>query len=248
MEITRAIAAENSVIASVAAERTRALGAEAVVSMSVLMEASRAAGVESSLAVAIASLVAVEASRAVGVELSISSRLQAEITRALGAEASVGAAEMQRAMAAEGSIAAVVPVLVSTRIASISATSIGAAQRVTVWSTRTAGSYNLISITDTARWTTGQPAVGVWTCLLRSDNGAHWMGYVFTLSVSFYFCNSAYSPFNGGHCSSIYNSYVANASPSGCGTSITSWGGTGAFSFDPGACVQTITLTCTSLG
>ena len=111
--------------------------------------------------------------------------------------------------------------------------------REVIWSTGTAGSYNLRTIFDAAR--NGGLAPGLYDCVMRTTNGAHWMGYRFTAALNYYIGWSAYPHY-------FHNAYAVHAGTSGCSASITSFdAANGSFSFVPGNCFQTIHLVCTNL-
>lgn len=111
--------------------------------------------------------------------------------------------------------------------------------REVIWSTNVAGSYSLRGIFDTAR--TNGLSPGLYDCVMRTDNGAHWMGYRFTAAVNYYIGWSAYTHY-------FHNVYAVHAGTGGCSASITSFdGGSGAFYFQPGNCFQTIYLVCSNL-
>ncbi|MSP92785.1 MAG: hypothetical protein EXR79_13435 [Myxococcales bacterium] len=104
-----------------------------------------------------------------------------------------------------------------------------------VWSTNKAGSYDLRKVFDDARAAGMTP--GVYDCVLRTDNGAHWTGRRFTASVNFYMGN-------GGYPHKFHNVSDVQAGPDGCSAGLTAFDAAGTFSFDPGTCSQTIGLVC----
>eukprot|EP00048_Salpingoeca_helianthica_P015957 m.229622 g.229622 ORF g.229622 m.229622 type:complete len:447 (+) comp17789_c0_seq1:88-1428(+) len=237
----------STVASGLAAEVSRATILDVQLSTALSQEISRAITVDGILAVNASTLVWAEQARASTVEATLSAAIITERSRILGVQSNLSAAlnsEITRASTAEAFVLA----NSTARLASAMAT---VPTKRVVWSTNTAGSYTIMNIIDTARWTTGFPGIGVYNCVIRSDNGAHWSGFMFTVSVNFYYCTSTYTPQVGSpHCTYIFNSVAAAASPSGCGgTVFTSWAGTGngAFTYAPGICSQWITLTCTSL-
>lgn len=113
--------------------------------------------------------------------------------------------------------------------------------REVIWSTATAGTYSLQTIFDAARQS--GLAHGLYDCVLRTSNSAHWMGYRFTAAVNLY--NKDQQP---GHPHRYHHAYVVDGSTSGCSTSLTSFdASTGSFSFVPGNCFQSIVLVCSNL-
>jgi hypothetical protein len=111
--------------------------------------------------------------------------------------------------------------------------------REVIWSTGSAGNYSLRTIFDAARTAGLEP--GLYDCVLRTTNGAHWNGYRFTAALNYYIGWPAYTHY-------FHNVYAVHAGTSGCSTSIYSFdGSTGAFSFTPGNCVQTVHLVCSNL-
>lgn len=112
-------------------------------------------------------------------------------------------------------------------------------EHIHVWQTNATGSYNLRTIFDAAR--NGGLSPGVYDCVLRTTNGAHWTGYRFTASLNYYIGWSAYPHY-------FWNAYTIQAGPSGCSGGVTSFdASSGAFSFNTGNCVQTVFLVCNFL-
>ena len=108
-----------------------------------------------------------------------------------------------------------------------------------IWSTSTSGTYSLRTIFDSARSSGLVP--GVYDCVLRTSNQAHWTGRRFTASVNYYINNPSYPH-------QFYNAFDVQAGSSGCSGGLTSFdGSTGAFTFDPGNCFQSISLVCNRL-
>lgn len=111
--------------------------------------------------------------------------------------------------------------------------------REVIWSTSTQGSYDLRAIFDAAR-SAGLPP-GLFDCVLRTTNGAHWNGYRFTAALNYYIGWSAYTHY-------FHNAYAVNAGTSGCSISLQSFdASTGTFFFTPGNCVQSVHLVCSNL-
>ena len=107
-----------------------------------------------------------------------------------------------------------------------------------VWSTNKAGSYDLRKIFDDAR--TAGMVPGVYDCVLRTDNGAHWTGRRFTAALNFYIGNGSYAH-------KFHGVLDVQAGPGGCSAGLTAFDAGGTFSFDPGNCSQTIGLVCNRL-
>lgn len=111
--------------------------------------------------------------------------------------------------------------------------------KISVWQTNATGSYNLRTIFDAAR--NGGLSPGVYDCVLRTTNGAHWTGYRFTASLNYYIGWSAYPHY-------FWNAHTIQAGPSGCSGGVTSFdSSSGAFSFNTGNCYQTVFLVCDHL-
>lgn len=109
-----------------------------------------------------------------------------------------------------------------------------------VWSTNVGGTYDLTDIFDDAR--RAGMSYGVWDCVLRTDNEAHWTGRRFTASVNAYIANPT-------HTHHFYSPLNVEASPAGgCDGGLTSFdASTGAFTLVPGSCGQRISLKCNLL-
>ncbi len=111
-----------------------------------------------------------------------------------------------------------------------------------IWHSSVAGNFNLKTIIDTAK-TNGVLQPGFYNCVLKTSNEAHWTGKSFMLNVNYYTGNVTYPH-------QIYNVIDISAITSGCWTGgLTAFNPiTGNFSFAPGVCFQSITLTCSCQG
>ena len=106
----------------------------------------------------------------------------------------------------------------------------------TIWTTGTSGSYNLRTIFDDARNAGLNP--GVYDCVLRTNNEAHWTGRRFTASVNYYIANPAWPH-------QFHNDLNIEAMPAGCNGGMSQFNGnTGNFDFNSGNCSQSIRLVC----
>jgi len=113
-----------------------------------------------------------------------------------------------------------------------------------IWNTNVAGNYNLRTIIDVAR-SNNVLKPGVYNCVLKTNNAAHWSGRAFKISANLYIGNASFYH-------KIYD-VVDVSAPNylgGCWTGgLASFNAsTGAFSFSPGVCVQSISLTCSCQG
>lgn len=113
-----------------------------------------------------------------------------------------------------------------------------------VWKTNVAGNYNLRTIIDAAR-SNNILNPGVYNCVLKTNNAAHWSGRAFKISANLYIGNASFYH-------KVYD-VVDITAPNylgGCWTGgLTSFNATtGAFSFSPGVCFQSISLTCSCQG
>ena len=109
-----------------------------------------------------------------------------------------------------------------------------------IWSQGDAGSYSLRDIFDEAR--EDGLSYGAYDCILKTSNGAHWKGNRFLAIVNYYTQSSSFPHL-------YYDIQNLDAgSAGGCSDGLTSWlDSSGNFSFSPGNCSQSITLTCTIL-
>ena len=112
----------------------------------------------------------------------------------------------------------------------------------TIWSKAyptATGTYNIKTIFDTARSNGLVP--GLYECVLRSSNPAHWTGRMFTASINYYISIPSWPH-------RIFNVIDIAAMPSGCSNGLMSFDGTtGDFNFDSGNCFQDIRLVCNRL-
>ena len=107
-----------------------------------------------------------------------------------------------------------------------------------LWSTSTNGSYNFITIMNSAR-SANIISPGIYDCGLRTSNLAHWTGLRFTAMFNYYI-NSDQWP------QKFTNVINADAAPNnGCSGGLSSFNTTsGAFTFDTGNCYQSISFVC----
>ncbi|EGD80781.1 hypothetical protein PTSG_11715 [Salpingoeca rosetta] len=110
-----------------------------------------------------------------------------------------------------------------------------------LWQTSSANTYSLRDIFDDLRRQGMSP--GVYDCVLRTNNEAHWTGRRFTITVNLYVRTT-----NPNYPHIIKELIDINAGSSGCNGGLTSFSvsssNTATFSFTPGNCVQKLTLAC----
>lgn len=115
----------------------------------------------------------------------------------------------------------------------------GGNPKTTIWNTSTDGSYSLRTIFDNAR--IGGLPHGVYDCVLRTNNEAHWTGRRFVAAVNLYTGSDSYPH-------KFHDVVDIQAGPAGCSGGLTSFdGSTGTFSFVSGNCIQAIKLVCTDI-
>jgi hypothetical protein len=106
--------------------------------------------------------------------------------------------------------------------------------------TNTAGRYDIGDIFDKAR-NDGLTA-HLYECVLMTDNGAHWKGRAFMVIANHYTDST-----HPGYPHRIMDVVDLDAGSSGCSQGLTNFvvtGDTGYFDFNPGSCIQTVTLAC----
>lgn len=115
----------------------------------------------------------------------------------------------------------------------------GGNPKTVVWSTSVDGSYNVIDLFDTARGNGFNH--GLYDCVLRTSNEAHWRGWRFTAAVNTYINNNSFPHI-------IHDAKSVPAVPSGCSGGLSSFdAASGAFTFSSGNCSQIVRLVCTDI-
>eukprot|EP00730_Choanoeca_flexa_P013996 TRINITY_DN5953_c0_g1_i2.p1 TRINITY_DN5953_c0_g1~~TRINITY_DN5953_c0_g1_i2.p1 ORF type:complete len:169 (+),score=22.14 TRINITY_DN5953_c0_g1_i2:763-1269(+) len=106
-----------------------------------------------------------------------------------------------------------------------------------VWSTSASGTFTVHDIMG--HYQTGKLLVhGAYDCILKTGNGAHWVGYRFLMIVNYY-GKSDFFPHK------LYDAMYLDAGSNGCSDRITAFDAeAGSFSYAQGNCHQTLTLRC----